>query len=478
MECLEAYPRLQKPSLPSTSDVWARDRTVVLTQRDYGGSNIIIGDSGTEHDRGSHEKTSVDDYRWLDSLLETDPLPTSSGPSQQLLIEEEEVDKEPEKEGTAEELRTEVVKKTKRNQSRPQRKKGYGEDWGPYASERSKELKRARWRRWYIKKKEREAQECGKEYVPREGIRDRDQRKIKELEEKCNSLQAQCEEKESMRKEEKKWRMIEKRKRKKLEKELKEKGKQTEIGLPRLDDIFIFMTGRKGSGEEMEISPLNNDDIRGDKEEVAVPEGGIKACEDNPWCKMHTMEENGSYNEVRTSEGEAAKGIALTEALREAYPKLPSGHIVPYNEESEMGGIIKSSDPRNVDREDGGKEVHSGAKAEATEEAGIVEALEEAYDDLTSPQSEQSEKKGGLGEKTKRRKVEEELREAERGIALTGVYGKTIEPELPSGHKLPYEESELGEIIKNGMEIYYGTGIPGKPHSFWEVWHDVLREGQ
>eukprot|EP00116_Pleurobrachia_bachei_P011075 sb/3471337/ len=183
--------------LPSTSDVWARDRTVVWTQPDYGGGNFIIGNYGTEHDRGSHEETSVE--------------------------EEEEVDKEPEKEGTVEELRTEVVKKTKRNQSRPQRKKGHGEDWGPYASERSKELKRARWRRWYIKKKEREAQECGKEYVPREGIRDRDLRKIKELEEKCNSLQTQCEEKESMRKEEKKGRMIEKRKRKKLEKKLKKK---------------------------------------------------------------------------------------------------------------------------------------------------------------------------------------------------------------------------------------------------------------
>ena len=354
-------PSLQIPSLPSTPDVWAKDRTTVWTQQDYSGHNIISENSGTVQNLGSQGETGRDDLQWLDSLLEKDPLPSSSGPSQQLedgedvglhsllgvdlsspiapaeeqfgegsrrarseapaegadggkevedyqglvrllegtggveekqsgsgedcmpnapdlasppapplgelgreevgSLEEKQVDKEPEKEGPVEDFRTEVVKETKRKQSRPWRKNGSGEDWGPDAPEEAKEKKRARSRRYYLNKRYRAAQKAGVEYVPRIGRRERDQKKIEELEEKCRK-------EENMRKQEKKEKMIEKRKRKKVEEELKEERDQTKIRVRRLENIVMAMAGRKGrdgvyseeigKGDELPVIPVSN----------------------------------------------------------------------------------------------------------------------------------------------------------------------------------------------------------------------------
>eukprot|EP00116_Pleurobrachia_bachei_P013466 sb/3473728/ len=101
----------------------------------------------------------------------------------------------------------------------------------------------------------------------------------------------------------------------------------------------------------------------------------------------------------------------------------------------------------------------STIEEEAAEEAEMVKALEEEYAALTSPEGEQSEKKGGLREKRRRGKVEEELSE--------DVNGKLL-PELPNGDVLPHGEVEIGGIIKTAMENYYGSYIPGTPYGFGE----------
>ena len=316
--------------------------------------------------------------------------------------EEEEVNKEPEKEGNVEEVRIEVAKETKRKQSRPQRKNGCGEDWGPHASERAKELKRARARRYYLNKKYREAQKSGVEYVPREGGRERDQRKRKELEDKYNSILAQSKKEEGRRKQEKKEKMIEKRKRKKVEEELKEERDQTKITVRRLENIVMEMAGKKGRdgvySEQMECPQSNKDDISRDTGEVAVPIGGIKTSGDNQRSSMLELEGHRADDEVRTVEREAA--IEIASAEREAYE-------------------------------------HSGEtiEEEAAKEDEMVKALVKAYDDLTSPESEDSEKKGRLRE----------------GMELETNYGVYNRPETPYGFRelWPGDNSNI-QIINEG----------------------------
>eukprot|EP00116_Pleurobrachia_bachei_P005947 sb/3466209/ len=227
---------------------------------------------------------------------------------------------------TVEELRKEEPRKTRKKQNRPWRKNGSGECWGPDASEHAKELRRARDRRYYLNKKHREAQKSGKVYVPREGLRARDLRKIKELEEKINFLQAKCKKEESMRKPEKQG-----RKEKKGEKRKREKS------------VNRFRTEEEQEGIDRPETPPRYLEWRGMREGKQKR----KRVKNNPGLR----DQDGEKQEVHsgmTVEEEAAEEDEMVKALEEAFDAPTS----PESEQSEKkGGLRKKRKRRKVEEE-------------------------------------------------------------------------------------------------------------------------------